>query len=153
MRHAAEVRPPLRARGMTLIELMIVVALIAVMGMIAVPSYQGYVMKARRADARGALTTTAQMLERYATENAGQGYANANTALPAVIPATSENGHYAISTNPSLTSVNPVWTYTLEAARSGAQAGDPCGTFTLNEKGVRGIKSGTSTKTVAECWQ
>ncbi len=139
------------ARGLTLIELMIVVALIAVMGLIAVPSYQTYVMKARRADARAALTNTAQMLERYSTENAGQGYANANTA--GVIPASSENGHYTISTNPSLTSVNPVWTYTLEAARSGSQVNDPCGTFTLNERGLRGIKVGTSTKSAAECWQ
>jgi type IV pilus assembly protein PilE len=143
-------RLPRAARGLTLIELMIVVALIAIMGLIAVPSYQTYVMKARRADARAALTTTAQMLERYSTENQGLGYANANTA--GVIPAKSENGHYTLSTSASLTSANPVWTYTLEAARSGAQANDPCGTFTLNERGVRGIKAGTSTKSAAECW-
>jgi type IV pilus assembly protein PilE len=133
-----------RTSGMTLVELMIVIAVIALLGGIAVPSYQAYVMKARRADARGALTTAAQMLERFSTENASTGYSTAT--LAAVYRTTSENLHY----NLTLGNLG-VTTYTLSATPAGAQAGDACGTFTLTQAGVRGVSGGT--KTAAECWQ
>jgi type IV pilus assembly protein PilE len=150
-------RAPARAgqRGMTLIELMIVVVLIAILGSIAVPSYQSYVMKARRADARGALTNAAQMLERFSTENASTGYSTAtlsDSASPGpsvVSRITSENGHYTLSFAAGQPTVS---TFVLEAARAGGQAGDTCGTFTLNQRGLRGVKAGTTTKTAAECW-
>lgn len=122
-------------RGMTLIELMIVVALLAILGAIAIPSYQGYVMKARRADARAALTTAAQMLERYATENSSKGYKDANSAD--VVPATSENGHYTLTL--TIPNTTPAWTYTLKAEPSGSQRRDACGSFTLTQSGLRGV--------------
>ncbi len=54
---------------MTLIELMIVVFVVALLAAVALPAYQGSVRKARRAEAKAALTTCAQRLERYYTEN------------------------------------------------------------------------------------
>lgn len=143
-------------RGMTLIELMIVIAVIALIGSIAIPSYEAYVMKARRADARGALTIAAQRLERFATENPTTGYSTAtlsDSATPGptdVYRITSENGHYRLSLPAAQLSISA---FVLEAARAGAQASDPCGTLTLNEKGVRGVKAGTGSKSAAECWQ
>lgn len=132
---------------MTLVELMIVVAVLALLGGIAVPSYQAYVMKARRADARGALTTAAQVLERFSTENSSTGYSTATLAT--VYRTTSENLHYALSFSAGPT----VSTYTLSAAPAagGSQTGDPCGTFTLTQTGLRGVTGGS--KTAAECWQ
>ena len=96
---------------MTLIELMIVVSVIAVLGAIAIPSYQAYVSKARRADARGALTNAAQMLERFATENPTTGYSTATLGSSGVYPNKSENGHY----NLSFAATPGVSTYTLRA--------------------------------------
>lgn len=62
--------PMIRAqRGFTLIELMIVVAIIAILAGIAYPGYQDVIRKTRRADAKKDLVGLANALERYHTEN------------------------------------------------------------------------------------
>ncbi len=141
---------PLRAQaGFTLIEVMIVVGLIGILGAVALPSYQDSVRKARRADARSALVTAAQLMERYATEHAGAGYSTATLSTVAgptvVTKPTSDNGYYLLSLS-NLAAA----TFTLRAVPQGGQATDGCATFTLDERGVRGVTS--LTKTVAECW-
>ena len=138
-----------RTRGFTLIEMMIAVVVIALLGAVALPAYQRSVAKARRADAKAALSTAAQMMERYSTENPVTGYSNAtlsNTAGPTVVYKTrSDNGNYALSL-----SGLAVMAFTLNATPLGSQTADPCGTFTLNERGDRGVTGGTRPAT--ECW-
>lgn len=147
--HAPAPTPtPNRQRGMTLIELLVVMAVAVLLASIAIPSYQSYVTKARRADARGALTNVAQMLERFSTENSSTYPTTAQFA--AQFPVASENLYYTLAINRTAT------TYTLSAvpAVGKSQASDPCGTFTLTQNGQRGVVVPVgSTKTALECWQ
>lgn len=59
----------MKQRGFTLIELMIVVAVVAILASFAVPAYNEQVRKGRRADAMAAMNETAQALERFYTLN------------------------------------------------------------------------------------
>ena len=58
-----------RARGFTLIELMVVVAIIAILAAIAYPSYTNHVVKTRRAAATACVMEAAHFMERYYTTN------------------------------------------------------------------------------------
>jgi len=128
-------------RGFTLMELMIVVAVVALLAAVALPSYQGSVRKARRTEAKASLSAAAQMMERYLTEKGT--YATAALGSGGVYADHSENGRYALSLSGLTAS-----TFTLSAVPQGSQADDECGTFTLTQGGVRGV----SKLSTAECW-
>lgn len=57
------------SKGFTLVELMIVVAVIGILSAIAYPSYSEYVLRGRRAEGRTALTDLMQQQEKYFTQN------------------------------------------------------------------------------------
>lgn len=116
---------PLRAqRGFTLIELMIAVAVIAILASIAVPSYRGYVERATRTDAHAGLMEAAGQLERCYTVNNSYGGCSVITNSP--------DGNYAI------TLASTASTYTLTATLNSGRGPDGCtGALTLNHQGVR----------------
>ena len=87
---------PRASRGFTLIELMIVVAVISILGAIAYPSYQESVRKGRRAEGRAALQELMQQQERYMTQF--NTYSNVFAAGATNVPfkTESEGGKYKL---------------------------------------------------------
>ncbi len=138
-------RPP--SPGFTLIELMIVVAVIVILGTVAVPSYNEYIRGVHRADARAGLLQAQQWLERAATAMGAY-----PTTLPAEMTWSSDPGkRYTLG----FAAGNTNAAYTLVATRRGLQAGDRCGDFTLMHTGIRGLQGdgiAVTAPLVAECW-
>ena len=76
-----------RQSGITLIELMIVVAIIGIIAAIALPSYNRYVENARAADAKSALMSLANAMERFHTQNMTYQGATVGSGAGAIFPA------------------------------------------------------------------
>lgn len=143
----------LRQFGFTLIELMVTVAIIGILASIAYPSYQEYVRRANRADAKAVLLETAQIMERNFTEaNRYEQTSSGTTINTAWLPfqqspktGTSKYTIKFASSMPTQTA------YTLEAVPTGTMTDDACKTLSLTHVGAK--LSSTTTKTAAECWQ
>lgn len=125
-------------RGFTLIELMVVVAIVAILAAVAFPSYNNHVMKSRRAAAATCLMTQAQFMERYYTTNLT--YVNA--------PNPAQCGDIAAFYSIGFVAAPTARNYTLRAVPQAAQAqrDTKCGTLTLTATGQRGAASTTG------CW-
>lgn len=140
-----------RAAGFTLIELMIAVAIIAILASIAYPSYTRYVQEARRTDAKSALMQIAGQLERCYTVTSDYRYRDGSNNVCVSFPRDSEEGFYQITASDvdGSGSTPASSNYRLTASTTGAQntsqSRDSCDNFTLTHTGMRGA-DGTS------CW-
>ncbi len=144
----------LRQKGFTLIELMITVAIVAILAAVAYPAYRDQVLRTRRADAKGALMSFASAMERFYTQNntyLGAAAGGANTGAPAATvfahteaPIDGTTKYYDLRITAAAAS-----TYTLQAQPKGDQVNDTkCATLSLTQAGVRGA-TGTAPTT---CW-
>jgi type IV pilus assembly protein PilE len=135
-------------RGMTLIELVTVVAIVGMLTAIAVPSYRSYVLRANRSEAKTTLLSTAGALERCFTRF--NSYNDA--ACPVKFPVATDTGKYSISRNDAAGDDASV-TFSLKADAQGGQTKDTkCGSLTLNSASVRGVSGTGGAAAVAECW-
>ena len=131
------------AMGFSLIELVIVVAIVGILGVVAMGFFGDNVIASNRTDARKALAEIAGSLEKcrslYGSYNA------ANCAVAGTFPITSDAGYYAITAFLTPTTFN----LTANRIAGQPQANDTdCTTLTLDNTGVRGA-TGANT---AECW-
>ena len=125
-----------RSGGFTLIELMITVAIIAILSAIAMPSYLDYVRKGKRADARALLQAASIAQEKYRLSNAT--YASLTTLLNPPCPTAgacpSEQGNYTLA-NPTVVS-GSTYTLTANAASSSQLADTGCTAITYTVNGT-----------------
>lgn len=128
-----------RQQGFTLIELMIVVAIIGIIAAIAYPSYQRYVLNSYRTTASGCVIELAQAMERQFT---------ASMSYPAALPVrncTTESNmdsRYTFSLDADNSSGT---TFRIAATPQGVQTGDACGILALSHTGQREADE-------ADCW-
>lgn len=144
-----------RSKGFTLVELMIVVAIVGILTAIAYPSYSEYVLRGRRAEARTALLDLMQQQERYFTQNNSYlafSTDNAGVTTPTTVPFkhySGENptsGHYYLSAA-ACTGININLCVNLTAAPKHTDAG--AGTLAFNSTGLKDC----SVTDKSKCWK
>lgn len=136
-----------KMKGVTLIELLVVVAVIGILAAIAVPSYQSYIARANRAEAKSALLGNAQFLEQHFMTNGfystSKGSATSPTLPIATLPSSGGTSTYTIAAAVTNTA------YTLTATAVNSMATDDCGNFTLTHTGVQGVSGSLG---APQCW-
>ncbi len=115
-----------KSRGFTLIELMIVVAIVGILAAVAFPLYVSQTAKVKRTDGQSALLAFAAAMERHATVNSsylGAAEGGANTGKPGIFyneaPADGSEKYYDLTINAATAN-----SYTLRATPKNAMAGD-----------------------------
>jgi type IV pilus assembly protein PilE len=132
-----------RQAGITLIELMTVMAIVGILTAIAVPSYQAYVVRTNRGAAKACLSEYAQFMERY--------YTTSLTYVGAV-PSPGCSTESGLDQRYTFAAPSPAQrTYTVTATPIGTQLArdGKCGTLSINQAGDRGA---TGTGGLSACW-
>ncbi len=138
-----------KARGFTLIELMIVVVIVAILASIALPSYQEQVRKSRRADAKAALMELSGFMERFYAANGRYDQDGGGNAVTLPFDESPKDGSSRKYYDLSLPAADlDTDEYELQAAAKNGQEADKvggtsCATLTLDHLGV---------KSPPDCW-
>ena len=144
----------MRNKGFSLLELLIVLAILAVFITIAYPGYQTSITRARRSDGQTALLDLANRLERYYSEQQSYEGATLGTGSSTdILPSSYSPQKWYRLVIASQTDTN----FTIEAIPGNVQASDDllCQTLTFNSLGLKGILSGPKgapTGNLANCW-
>lgn len=122
-------------RGFTLIEVMMVVAIIGILAAIAYPSYQNQLKKGRRAAAQSFLMEVSSKEQQYLLD--ARTYALGSTALTdlGLVVPTNVSGFYTITVTPSAPTTPPSFTATATPISTSQQASD--GVLTIDNTGAK----------------
>lgn len=136
-------------RGFTLVELVTVMAIVAILTAIALPQYWQFIARGHRSEARSTLTHAAQWMERWRTER-GVYQTSAQNAAPPPLPQSLQQSPASGAASYNITVATPTpATYTLTATPVGPMAADACGNLTLDSTGLRG---NSGTLDINTCW-
>ena len=136
-------------RGFTLIELMIVVAIIGILAAIALPQYTDYVTRSRRIDGQSTLLQVAQELERCYTQFSAYNNNSCSVVTAGAVSQTSPERFYLVTASTLSASA-----FTLTATPQGTQKTNDeanCKTLTLTHLGEQDATDGNDDPT-DECW-
>lgn len=140
----------MKNQGFSLIELMVAVAIVAILAGVAYPGYKEQVSKGRRSDAQAVLAEASQFMERWYSQKNRYGSAASTSVvvetalLPSNLRKTPRDGgttYYQISVETTDTS------YTLKATAKGSMASDKCGNFSLTHTGEKKVSTNAT-----DCW-
>ncbi len=141
-----------RQSGFTLIEVMIVVAIVGILASIAYPSYMKYVRNANRADAQALMLENAQYMERrfttcgsYAAVGGAAAPCNAAADLPKDQSPENGTARYSVTLTEATATA-----FTIQAAPAGTYADALCGTMTITQTGA---KTETGAGSLGDCWK
>ena len=144
-----------RQRGVTLIELVVVMIIVGILTAIAVPSYRSYVLRSQRSDAKDAVLALATQQEKH--------YLQCNTYATAIADAAdcgagelqgaavSKNGWYQLTILGG-----DATTFSVQATAIAGQSqyqDEPCRSFTVTQAGVRSARTASNADNTAECWR
>ena len=133
-----------KQRGVTLIELLIVLVVIGILAAVAYPSYTKQVQRTKRAECAGGLVQLANAMERKRSQNNAYTDLVADGEFRATCPMDNGVTTYNLTVEAFTAS-----TYTLRATPTGGQANDVCGYLELTNTGVKSAETGT----IATCWR
>jgi type IV pilus assembly protein PilE len=136
-----------RARGFTLIEVVIVVSIIAILSMVAYPSYRDYLRRGQLADATNGLSVMRAQMERHFQDNRSYATVGAFTTPCSAAASTRTFGLFVVSCAGTPTAA----AFTLQAVGSGQVSGF---TFTINQADARATTAapGSGWNTCATTW-
>lgn len=134
-------------RGFTLIELMITVAVVAILSMIALPAYTRYVARAKIVEAMTGLADYRIKLEQYFQDN--RNYGTASSACPVTVAASA---YFSFSC--AVGSASPTTAYTATATSVAGALGAAVGdyTYTINESNAKSTTKFQGAAVTKTCW-
>jgi type IV pilus assembly protein PilE len=144
--------------GFTLIELMIVVAIVGLLVTLSIPSYRSHIARSNRAAAQAQLMQAAQYMHRFYAANDNYsidrgGGTTVDKVMPAnlqISPQGAAAALYQLSWKGYDFTQTNTFTLTMVPVTGQSMANDPCGSFTITQTGLKGV---TGSWTVAQCWR